>query len=117
MSTSPEQRPYLRVPLSGRLPNSFDKLSGNLTLNDFDFSGDLPKSFLRIAEELRYPDYQKIAGHLRNSFTKISASLPERTDTDDVAQFNIYNRVPLSGQLGTSLRRSPRSIPRRQVTD
>lgn len=96
------QQPYLRVPVAGRLPTSFQKLSGSLVLNDYDLSCDLPKNFLRIAEELNYPDSQKLAGRLGNSFTRIAVSLPERTNTDDIARFNIYNRVPLSGRLGTS---------------
>jgi len=93
------QHPYLRVPLSSRLPTSFAKLSGSLPLNDYDLSRDLPKNFLRIGEEMKYPDSRTLAGRLSNSFEKISVSLPERTNTDDVARFNIYNRVPLSGQL------------------
>ncbi len=97
-----KQQPYLRVPLSGRLPNSFEKLSGSLVLNDYDLSCGLPKNFVRIADQKKFPDSQKLAGHLGNSFTKISVSLPDRTDTDDIARCGISNEVKLSGQLGTS---------------
>ena len=48
-----ERRPYLRIPLSGHLPNSFVKLSADLPLNEFDLSDNLPKNFLHISEELK----------------------------------------------------------------
>jgi hypothetical protein len=91
--------PYLRVPTSGRLPNSFDKLSGHLPMSEFDFSGNLPKSFLRISEELNHPDCQNISGALPNSFLKISAHLPERLDTEDVARYGLNEQMKLSDQL------------------
>ena len=39
------------------------------------------------------------SGHLPNSFVKISASLPERADTDDVARYGLNPQVKISGQL------------------
>ena len=45
------QRPYLRDPVSARLPNSYVKLSANLPLNEYDLSSNLPTSFLRIAKK------------------------------------------------------------------
>jgi hypothetical protein len=94
--------PYLNVPTSGRLPNSFEKLSSHLPLSEFGFSGDLPKSFLHIAAELNYLDFQNIAGPLPNSFLKISAHLPERLDTEDVARYGLNEQVQLSDHLPNS---------------
>jgi hypothetical protein len=96
------QWPYLKVPVSGRLPNSFEKLSISLPLNDYDFSCELPKNFLRIAEELKYPDSQKISGVVPNSFEKISCFLPERPDTDDMARYGLNTQVTISTQLPNS---------------
>jgi hypothetical protein len=94
--------PILNVPISGRLPNSFDKLSSHLPVSEFDFSGDLPKSFLHIAEELNHPDGQNICEALPNSFLKISARLPERPDTEDVAKYGLNEQVNLSDHLPNS---------------
>jgi hypothetical protein len=94
--------PTLNVPTSGRLPNSFDKLSSHLPMSEFDFSGDLPKSFLHIAEELNHPDGQNICEALPNSFLKISARLPERPDTEDVAKYGLNEQLKLSDHLPNS---------------
>ena len=91
--------PYLRVPLSGRLPNSFVKLSADLPLSGFDSSDNLPKSFLHISEELKWPNSQKAAGFLPNSFVKISVSLPERMNTDNIGRYGLNQEVKISGQL------------------
>jgi hypothetical protein len=94
--------PYLRVPLVGNLPTSFVKLRSSLPMNDFDLSDNLPKDFVRIAEELRYSGTPPLAGFLPTSFVKLRASLAELTDTDPVAQFSPCLRVKLSDQLPTS---------------
>ncbi len=94
--------PYLRVPIAGHLPTSFVKLRSSLIPNEFDLSTNLPKSFVRIAEELRFSGTTTIAGSLPNSFVKIRASLPELTDSEDVAKFGVTPRVKLSDQLPAS---------------
>jgi hypothetical protein len=105
------QHPYLRVPLSSRLPTSFAKLSGSLPLNDYDLSRDLPKNFLRIGEELKYPDHRVISGALPNSFEKISVSLADRPDNDEIARFGISNQVPLSSRLPSSFMKIATQYP------
>jgi hypothetical protein len=91
------QRPSLHIPVSARRPNSLEKLSARLPLNEFDLSRNRPRGFLRIAEELKYPDSQKISKVRPNSFEKISGSLPERTNTDELARYGLNRQVTISG--------------------
>lgn len=98
-----ELLPYTRnLPLSAHLPNSFEKLSIGLPLNDVELSTDLPKSFLRISEELGFIDYRKLAGTVPNSFEKIGGSLPERSDMDAIARYGLNTQVKLFTHLPTS---------------
>jgi hypothetical protein len=92
------ERPLLRIPASGRRPNSLVKLSVNLPLNDFDLSGHRPKDFLRISAELPYGDLRQAAGFRPNSLVKLSAFRPELVD-NDVARYGFDPHVTLSGHL------------------